>query len=73
MPASRAFDFKQSDGKAVGRGAVVAAVGAAIVCLTQTTSEADFGVWTPFVTALASVLVNAIRKWLSDNRGGELR
>ncbi len=51
----------------VGKGLLIAASGAAITYIASWVSDTDFGVWTPTVTAGAAVVVNFLRKWLTDN------
>lgn len=46
----------------VGKGALIAAVGAALTYATQWVSGEDFGQMTPLIVAGLSVLTNAIRK-----------
>ena len=48
--------------KKIGRGAVIAAVAAALTSILQGAEDLDFGVWTPYVVAAISILVNVCRK-----------
>lgn len=48
----------------VGKGAVIAAVGAALTYLSEAMLGWDYGEYTPVVVAGLSILVNAIRKSL---------
>jgi len=50
-------------------GAVIAGSGAALTYLTQFVSDTNFGLWTPAITALMAVLVNAFRKWKQGEEG----
>lgn len=50
--------------KSIAKGAVIAAVGAALTYVTQAVSGVDFGPYTPAVVAVFSVLANALRKAL---------
>ena len=47
----------------VARGALVAAVGAALTYLSEWASNTDFGQWQPIVAAVLAVATNAVRKW----------
>lgn len=57
--------MKQEDILKVLRGAAIAAAGAVLTYLSQWISGADFGVYTPTVVAVWSIVVNLLRKWLS--------
>lgn len=63
---SRSMEISVDDLIALGKGLLIAAGGAAITYLSQWVTDADFGVWTPTVVAGASVLLNALRKFLAD-------
>lgn len=67
MPESNSprFSLNSVDWAAIGRGALVALAGAAIVAITQFTDTVDFGQWAPIVSAAAAVLVNALRKFVT--------
>jgi len=59
------------DSADIGRimvGALIAVGGALVVYASQTITQIDFGVATPFVVAGASVIINAVRKWLSGQK-----
>lgn len=58
--------FSPTDAKKVVIGALVAAAGAALTYLSGWMSGADFGVWTPTITAAWAVFANAVRKYLTD-------
>ena len=64
---SNIFKFPdKKDWKSIGKGALIAGAGALIVIITAI-SGLDWGVTgTAIVTAIAGVLVNAIRKWLTN-------
>lgn len=46
----------------VGKGALIAAVGAALAYLSQWATSADLGQFGPLLAAILAVLVNAFRK-----------
>jgi len=50
----------------IGKGLLVAVIGAIITYLTDLIPSIDWGMWTPFVVSGFSVLVNIVRKWLTD-------
>lgn len=67
--ASKAWSMDKEDWKKIGLGALVAIGGAALTWLSEVVGKVDFGGWTPVVVALASVLVNVGRKWITDHSG----
>ena len=50
------------------KGAGIAAAGAALTWLAQNISGMDFGPWTLVVVPIASTLVNAALKWLTNTQ-----
>lgn len=65
--ASKFLDLDGVDWLKIWTGAKVAFIGAFIVFFSDTVGHVDFGVWTPFIAAGASSLVNTLRKLLADN------
>lgn len=70
MPqGSPSFELDATDLRKIGKGAVIAASGAALPALAQ-----YFGTVEPataiggILAGIGGVLVNAARKWLADNR-----
>lgn len=45
----------------IGKGALIAMAGALVVYIPEAVSSVEWGTWTPFVVAVASILVNALR------------
>lgn len=68
MTESKRFQLNESDGKKILVGAGVALGGALLTYVTALIPNVDFGVWTPAVVALASILVNAGRKLLEGKQ-----
>lgn len=64
---SERLSLNWSEVQSIGMGALLAAAGAALTYLTQYLANVDFGQYTPMVTAIGAVLINAARKWISDN------
>lgn len=62
--ASPRFNIDLVGLKKVGKGALIAGVGAALVFGTENMSSLDFGEYTPFVAAAAMILINFVRKLL---------
>lgn len=59
------------DIKSVLTGACIAGAGAALTFFAENWSGVDLGVWTGFVAAGVSVLVNLARKYLSTTKYAE--
>lgn len=64
---SRRFALDGTDWRKLGSGLLVALVGAVATFLADVSTSLHFGMWSPFVAMGLSVVVNALRKWLSDN------
>ena len=47
------------------KGAIIAGGGAFVVAVAQYVSNQDFGQWTPFVVAMCSVIINAVKEYYS--------
>ena len=45
----------------IAKGAAIAGLGAALVAVAEMLGAMEFGAWTPWAVALASVLVNAAK------------
>ncbi len=67
MNQSAKYHLNQQDLEKILIGACIALGGASLTYLAQIIPNIDFGLYTPFITALLAILINAIRKWLSDN------
>jgi len=65
MPSPK-YKLNKDDGKKILVGAGVAVGGALLTYLADTIPNVDFGAYTPIVVSIASVLVNASRKFISD-------
>lgn len=52
--------------KKIITGALIAMTGALVTYFAEAIKGVDFGQWTPLVTALSAILVNAIREYLKD-------
>lgn len=50
--------------KKVGKGALIAGAGAILTYLVEAIPGVNFGVYTPFVVGIASILINFGRKFL---------
>lgn len=63
---SKKYELIQEDLKRIGIGALVAVGGALLTYVADTIPNVDFGVYTPVVVAISSVLINAGRKWITS-------
>ena len=62
---SKKFSLNKEDLKSIGTGLLVALGGALLTYVAENIGDIDFGVYSPFVVAIAAVLVNAGRKYLT--------
>ena len=60
------FTLNKIDWIKILKGAGIAGAGATAIYITQMLGGMNWGIWGPAVTALASILVNVIRKWMGD-------
>jgi len=59
------FTLSKEDLIKILKGAGIAGAGAAAIYAIQALTGLDWGIYAPAVTALAGILVNVIRKWMS--------
>ena len=64
---SPAGSLNWTDLQKVGKGALIAAAGAALTYLSEHLGSVDFGQYTPAVVAGISILINFGWKFLSNN------
>jgi hypothetical protein len=48
----------------IGKGALIAMAGALAVYIPEAVNAVEWGTWTPFVVAAASILVNVLRLYI---------
>ena len=65
---SKKYHLNKEDGKKILRGAGIAVGGALIVYILGVLPNVDFGTLTPLIVAIASILLNAGRKWISEQK-----
>ncbi len=63
---NNSYSFSKADLIKIGKGLGIAVLGAALTYLASYVSNTNFGVYTPVVVAVFSVLVNAIRKFVAN-------
>jgi len=61
------FVLNKVDWVQIGKGLLIAIVGAGLTYLTEWLTSADLGSWTPVVVAGWSVITNIVRKWIAEN------
>ena len=63
----------KEDIKKIGKGFMIAIIGAGALAaadeIIAISDQIDFGVWEAISVSIATTLVNAIRKWVTDTRG----
>jgi hypothetical protein len=64
---SKRFWLDTEDWKKIGKGALLALAPAVVVFLGDLTSMVDFGASAPIIAAIASIGINFLRKWITDN------
>lgn len=64
------FHLIKEDFVKIAQGALVACIGALLVYLADILPQVDFGsaIWAPAATAIVSILVNVIRKWIEQSK-----
>jgi hypothetical protein len=66
MEKSEKYTLSLTDLKKIGKGCVLALIGAVLTYLTDLIPNVDFGTFTPVVVAAWSVLANIVRKFLTN-------
>ena len=61
------FKLDSDEMKKVGKGCLIAGVGAVLVYLAEAIPGIDFGAWTPIAVAVFGVATNFVRKWITYN------
>lgn len=67
MKKSKKYELNKEDLVKIGKGAGIALAGCLLTYLTEIIGDVDFGEFTSMVTALWSVVVNFVSKFLKDN------
>jgi hypothetical protein len=65
---SSSLSINKEDLTKLGKGLLIAVLGAALTYGSEWMSGADFGSWTPVVVAGWSVAVNFLRKFIASNQ-----
>jgi hypothetical protein len=67
MDGSPGFSLNLLELRKVGKGLLIALIGAALTYLSEYMSGADFGMYTPVIVAVWSVVTNFVQKFIVDN------
>lgn len=59
-----AFTFDKETMKKILKGALIAVSGALLTYIAQYVSSTDFGVYTPLVVSVSSILINAGKEFI---------
>ena len=68
MTESPRFRLNDNDVKKIGTGLVLAIAGAVITFFVENTANMNLGEYAPFVAAIASVVLNIIRKYVKGDK-----
>jgi len=68
MEQSQKFSLNSLDWKKIGKWALVAVVWVLLTYVADLIPTIDFGVYTPVVVAIFSILANIVRKWIVSNQ-----
>ena len=60
----KSFSFDKETVIKIFKGAAIAASGAVLTYLAQYVSSADFGVYTPVIVAVSSIIINAGKEFI---------
>lgn len=66
MIQTKKYTLTNENIKKIITGAAIALGGALITIFAEQINQIDFGEWTPVVTALSAILINAARQYLSE-------
>lgn len=62
---SKKYQLNKKDLKSLAIGFLIVLAGSALTFVSENVGQIDFGVYTPFVVAVAALLVNVGRKFLA--------
>lgn len=68
MEQSQKFSLNTLDWKKIGKWALIAIWWALFTYFESWIIQIDFGVYTPVIMAVNSILVNAVNKFLASNK-----
>jgi hypothetical protein len=67
LEPSKRFALNNADLKKIGKGAIIAVLGALLTYGTEYFAKVDYGIYGPAFAALWAVFVNVAWKYLKDN------
>jgi hypothetical protein len=68
LTLSPKYQIIKEDILSILRGAIIMAVGTGLTYGLEAIAKLDFGTWTPVVSILTTMAINAIRKWLTTTK-----
>ena len=68
MAQSKRFQLNYTDWDKILTGAIIASAGALFTYLLEILPQVDFGDLSPMVVAIASILINTIKKWIEGKK-----
>ena len=68
MEKQVAFSFDKATLGKIGRGALIAGGGTAIIYILQVISSMDFGQFTPLAVAIASIGINVCKEYVAGKK-----
>lgn len=66
---SQLFKLNELDWQKIGNGALIVVISALLTYLSEWLPKIDFGVAIPLVMAFWGIVVNVVRKWLTNSKG----
>lgn len=63
---SKKYKLNKQDLLKIGKGAVIALIGALLTYVASIAGNIDFGAYTPIVVAVLAIVVNAGRKFIAS-------
>lgn len=64
---SKTYEMNKEDWKKIGIGALIAIAGALATWMQEVIPGVNFGSYTTVMIVVNSVVINILRKWVSDN------
>ncbi|MEK9207162.1 MAG: hypothetical protein AAB922_01680 [Patescibacteria group bacterium] len=68
VTTSPRFSLMSEDVVSLLKGLAITMAGAGLTYLTEYVGKMSFGQYTPIIVAMFSLVVNVIRKWLTEKR-----
>jgi hypothetical protein len=62
------YGFISKDFKSLAIGLGITLAGAALTYLTEYVTKTDFGQWTPIIVTVWALIVNTVKKYISESQ-----